>query len=361
MGMTKKGDRWSIFAQVRVDGKVVQRRATITGTKEQAKRRFEELKHEARQSADGSLKPIADIRTFAELLDRYEAKRGPFNASHGRKLSTMKKDLGDIPLEKLPGRFEEYVRILRNTRSKTTGKVLSNASINRRVAIVRAAYQVGVDSGILAVNPITQVRFTRLREMPRSITLSPEDELRLLNVVRKEAPHIAPFVEYSLLVPSRKNELISARRNQLDIINNTLMIPATVAKARRPILKPLPPAMLAYFRNIPAACEWAFYRQERDGTYAPLGDIKRSWGRCRKLAGLPWLRLHDTRHCSASKLANRGVPTVAINAVAGWSDSSNMLTKYYAETPKRLLDLVTFEETGPKCLPLCLPAEAANG
>ena len=275
MGMTKKGDRWSIFAQVRVDGKVVQRRATITGTKEQAKRRFEELKHEARQSADGSLKPIADIRTFAELLDRYEAKRGPFNASHGRKLSTMKKDLGDIPLEKLPGRFEEYVRILRNTRSKTTGKVLSNASINRRVAIVRAAFQVGVDSGILPVNPITQARFSRLRELPRSVTLSPEDELRLLNVVRKEAPHIAPFVEYSLLVPSRKNELISARRNQLDIINGTLMIPATVAKARRPILKPLPPCMLHYFRSgIPAGSEFVFWRKDQDGTYRPLGDIK---------------------------------------------------------------------------------------
>jgi len=80
MGIARQGDRWLVIARVRVNGKIVQRRETIDGTREAAKRRFEQLKHEARQSANGSLTPTDDVRTFSGLLDLYHGKRGPFCA-----------------------------------------------------------------------------------------------------------------------------------------------------------------------------------------------------------------------------------------------------------------------------------------
>jgi len=192
------------------------------------------------------------------------------------------------------------------------------------------------------------------------VSLSPEDELRFLNIVGEQAPHILPFVQFSLAIPSRKSELVTARRTQVDLVGGTLMIPAKVAKARRPILKPLPPAMLPYFRNLPVGCEWAFYRQERDGTYSPLGDFKKCFKRCCELAGVPWMRVHDLRHFAAQRLAARGVPEVAINAVAGWSNNSGMLSRHFGETPARVLSMI-FEEKGAKCEAQCEAQQALAG
>ena len=159
MGIARQGDRWLVIARVRVNGKIVQRRETIDGTREAAKRRFEQLKHEARQSANGSLTPTDDVRTFSGLLDLYHGKRGPFCAGHECRIRTLRDALGDVALGSFAERFDRYTVLLRTGRSNRTGKPLSNVHINRLTEIARAAFQVGVDAGIVETNPIRAGRF----------------------------------------------------------------------------------------------------------------------------------------------------------------------------------------------------------
>jgi integrase len=97
--------------------------------------------------------------------------------------------------------------------------------------------------------------------------------------------------------------------------------------------------MMDYFRAIPLQSPWLFYREEK-GEYLPLGDFRKAWKRCLKLAGISDFRVHDTRHISASRLLDNGTPEQVVMQVAGWN--SNMLKTYYHRAGIKALDLVRF-------------------
>jgi integrase len=84
--------------------------------------------------------------------------------------------------------------------------------------------------------------------------------------------------------------------------------------------------MLQYFRSIPADCPFLFYRQDVEGEYHSLGDFRKAWHYCLKLAELTDVRFHDTRHCSATDLYANGNPERVIMDIAGWK--TPMLTTY---------------------------------
>lgn len=84
--------------------------------------------------------------------------------------------------------------------------------------------------------------------------------------------------------------------------------------------------MLQYFRSIPADCPFLFYRQDVEGEYHSLGDFRKAWHHCLKLAELSDVRFHDTRHCSATDLYVNGNPERVIMDIAGWK--TPMLTTY---------------------------------
>jgi integrase len=71
-----------------------------------------------------------------------------------------------------------------------------------------------------------------------------------------------------------------------------------------------------------------------------LGDFKRAWNRCKRLAGISGLKFHDTRHISATELINNGTPEQVVMQVAGWK--TNMLKNYYHRNPQKALELVRF-------------------
>ncbi len=55
--------------------------------------------------------------------------------------------------------------------------------------------------------------------------------------------------------------------------------------------------------------------------------IKRSFQEIRKAAGVPWLRIHDLRHCAITRLAEAGTPIQVIMSMAGHI-SRKMLDHY---------------------------------
>ncbi len=79
--------------------------------------------------------------------------------------------------------------------------------------------------------------------------------------------------------------------------------------------------------------------QAREGK--PLEDLRRTWTRVKKLAGLPdGLRMHDLRHSFASALANRGIPLNEIGVVLGHTQLSTT-QRYAHHAPQRLVATAT--------------------
>jgi hypothetical protein len=121
------------------------------------------------------------------VLSIYREKRNKVLAPDVSRLDRLSADLGKIPLNAFADRFEQYMRLFKNTpmaKYKDTpkeGKLPSNATANRIVEIVRAAFNLAVELGLLKENPITKARFPKGKECPRDRYLSNEERGRLLN------------------------------------------------------------------------------------------------------------------------------------------------------------------------------------
>jgi integrase len=339
VGITRTKGGWKVVARVRINGIIRQKQVTTTGSKEQAKDLHTQLKIELREgkvSAECSLIATKIPSTFGELLDRYKDGR-QFSKDHERKIERLREALGEVPPNVFPDRFRTYINLY--------GRDKSGSAVNRFIEIARAAYNVAVGLDIIDKNPITKWAFPKRKEVPRDVVLSPEQELELLNVIDQMHPHLGPVIRFALQVPCRRSELVNMTRADLDLLNNSIRVRNGTTKNDRGVWKPIPPNMVGYFRSLPSDCHWLFYRTTggRRGVpieYHSIGDFKKAWDTVRREAGVPFLRVHDTRHMSATAMVNAGTPTEVVNQVAGWR--TDMLKRYYNRNPQKALDLVRF-------------------
>jgi integrase len=254
-------------------------RETFAGTKVEAEARYSQLRKQLKDSRPTQV----HFESFADLLRFYEEKRGGFSYKDKSALSILEKDLGNVPLAGFPARLEAYIAHQRKFPCKRTGKPYSNASINRNVAMIRAAFNSAVVMELLEKNPISVARFPKLKEVPRDAALSPEAIRSLLNVMEKHAPHLLPMTRFALQVPCRKSELVNMRREDLDLFNNAIRVRNGTTKNDLGIWKPIPPDMVHYFRNLPVECPYLFYRMESGAYHKGLDKVSEA-GRRRRLS-----------------------------------------------------------------------------
>ncbi len=323
MALIKNGpNQWRISVSVRVPGKKypVSKTETFTGSKFEAEARRAEIFNALKNGAPCSLK--APLIQFKHLLEKYHDKKAPFSKSHEILYRIAYRELGEISLSFFPEQFEAYLKNLRDSVT-VHGKKRKAASYNRIISVVKAAFRLAKELEIVDYDPITKARFQKQEEKPRDRYLTDEERLRLFNAIREQRPYILPIIEYSIAVPCRKMELVTAKREQYNAFTNTVYIPDS--KADIPIHKPVPATMVDYFRSIPADCPYLFYRQDKKG-YHSLGDFKKAWKYCLKKAGLSNVHVHDLRHVAASDLYAAGVSERMIMDVAGWK--TPMLSTY---------------------------------
>lgn len=334
-----KPNKWLIKVSVRIPGRdnPVKKRETFTGTKTEVEARKAEIIKAIRSNS--SLTPQAIVKNFAEAVSLFKEKRGPFSFSHEWKIDFLSKETGQTLLDLFPDRLEAYLRELKNGRPKNREGRRSNASLNRYIEIARAVFGLLVDLEIIEKNPITKARFPKGEEKPRDRYLSEEERLRLLNAIEEHRPHILPIIQYMLLVPCRKMELVNAKREQYNQFTGTIYIPDS--KADIPIYKPVPDEMRAYFNSIPTDCPYLFFRKDENG-YHPLGTLQKPWAFCLKKAKLKNVRIHDLRHISATDLYQAGNPERVIMDVAGWK--TPMLSQYRHKDSFRSAQAIQFQK-----------------
>ena len=143
-------------------------------------------------------------------------------------------------------------------------------------------------------NPAARVKF--YHEEKRDRFLSPE-ELRRVNAALLDEPnaHWRAYVPPSLMLGTRRSELLSARWDEFDFERKQWRIPTT--KAGRPHLLPLPNAAVEISRTLPRRSEYVFPGAGRSGH---LTEVAKVWQRIRKRAGVPDARIHDLRRTLGS-------------------------------------------------------------
>ncbi|MBI3934842.1 MAG: site-specific integrase [Acidobacteria bacterium] len=160
----------------------------------------------------------------------------------------------------------------------------------------------------------------RVKKLPTSIepgqALTPDQAALLLTVTRSKPAwaDIADAVELALNTCMRKSEILTLKRNQVNLHQATVLLTST--KAKRPRAVPLNADAL---RVLSARLESA-----APPSNAPLfqhSHLETAWRAVKKAASLE-LRFHDLRHTAISLLAMEGVPESVIREIAGHIDES---------------------------------------
>lgn len=320
---------WKLDVRIWIKSKAYRKRENFTGGKKAAETRVYQIKQELKAKADQETSSFK-IRTFAEVLSFYSEHR-ELGRSKGI-ITRLSTELGHIELSDLPERFDFWLKEIRRCNSVATG--------NRYLSWSKSALNLTVRYGLIAENPLK--RFEKLREIPRDRLLTEDERIRLFDVIRDKAPHIFPIVQYSMSVPCRKGELVAMRREWYDMLNNCIHIPAEFTKTKRPCIKPVPEGIREYMRNIPEESEFIFYRKEC-GRYVSIGDFKKAWLRCLRLAGIENFRFHDTRRSSYTDLILAGNHPHIVQKISG--HATDMSRVYLNISNMQAIKTVQFKET----------------
>lgn len=325
-------------------------RETVEGDYQAAAARYLELRKEIKERQTLRCR----FETLGDLLRFYVDERPPAPKDLAT-LEMLDREFGALGLPAFPDRFAAWRKAAQRTPSAKTGRPLSNGTLNRYTALVRAAFQLAVDQDppLLERSPITKAKFPHLKEIPRDTVLDPATELNLFNIMLKHRPWILPAVAYARAVPVRKSELGRLPKANLDLINRRIRFRNGTTKNDKGGWKPIPADQMPYFQSIPADCPWVFYRVV-NGRYRPLGDFKKAWNWCLDAAGIEDFHFHDTRHMSATDLLNNGTPSRAVQDIAGWN--TDMMRIYFHRDSAASADLARFSP-GVRTLAAYTPEE----
>lgn len=340
-------DTFRLDCRIWFNSREYRQREVFTGGKKAADERYRTLKAELRKQAETearSLKHDSTIQNFGEVLDYYLRFKGKKHLVAPAAFMRMQEDLGAVSIGEIQQRFKSYWLNLQKTRSRQTGDYLAPSTINHYTVMAKAAVNMCLKDGLILENPLKHIPI--LKVIPRDVTLSEIDRQRLLNVIDREAPHLSAIIRFALEVPSRKSELVNLKREDLDLINGAVRVRHGNAKGDNGSWKPIPPGYLTeYFRKLPADTEYLFFRTVR-GKPVYLGNFRRAFVRCLKIAGIKDWHFHDFRHEAATELLNAGNPEQIVCQIAGWK-SGNMIRTYYHKDGLRAVRQVVFPGQKP--------------
>jgi integrase len=213
-----------------------------------------------------------------------------------------------------PMLIEDYKR---KRRENVTG-----ATVNRELACLKHMFNMALNDGIVAENPVRKVRFFR-EDGQRERILTPEEEGELLK-------HCNDYLKNAVLIAlntgMRRGEILALKWGQVDLARGVLTVENTKNGKRRKI--PVNSALrcvLGKLRENGDSDEFVFPNRK---TGESVKNVKKSFRRACEKAGIKGFRFHDLRHTFATRLVERGVDLATVSELLG--HSTIVLTKRYS-------------------------------
>jgi integrase len=336
------GGRWRVQARIRVSGKIIQRRETVTCTRETAKAKLAEIKKSLRGDTPESGSLTVGIKTFDEALSfylsRHEAGRSkPY-------FDRLKNDLGNVPIADLAGRFDEYIELLKQSTGKRTGAPLENATINQYIARANCALNFCAKPPFKKIPSNPLAGYPKLSETERDRVLTDAERERLLNTLQEMNSHLYWAVYFSLKNPIRRGDLFNLKRENLDRFKPWIHFYPSKTRKRKPretCLIFLDEALLKYFDSLPADTPYLFPRIQRNEKketlkWYPMGEIKTHWAEVLKRAKIQDFHFHDLKHCSETWMIDSGYTERDLKNL-GIQYSQKMIDRYYKHDAEKVL------------------------
>lgn len=203
----------------------------------------------------------------------------------------------------------------------------SEATCNRELAVLSHLFSMGVEWGWLTHRPAKIERFAEDRG--RIEYLTPEQCQRVLEAARGDiSPHIYPFCVIALSTSMRMTEVLTIRRENVDIPKRRIFIPkAKGGRREQPITAELATFLKQHIAQLPPGADWLFPSiASKSGR---LATIRKAHRRVVKAAGLDPDRIvrHTFRHTAVTHLVQAGVDLPTVQKISGHKTLA-MVTRY---------------------------------
>lgn len=323
---------------IMVDGQRIHRvigRESEGTTRTQAEEFIAKVRNDAKHDRLALPKGRKVALSFREAAGKYLERLGE---SGGKDLKMKAARLnhhlvpffGDMPLSKISAFDVERYKRQRQQEPvivSPRGKVIERASekitaakpgtINRELAVLSHLFNKAIEWGWLDRRP---AKLNRFQEGQGRITYLTADQVaRLVECAKADAnPIIYPFIVIGVETSMRKMEILSIRREHVDLQRRTIFIPKAKAGAReQPITKHLADFLASYIAALPPGSPWLFLSPGAKSGHAM--DIRKPFRRVVEAAGLDPDQVvrHTLRHTAITHLVQAGVDLPTVKRISG--------------------------------------------
>lgn len=201
------------------------------------------------------------------------------------------------------------------------------ATLNRMLGLLSWVYTLGAKWQVPGTqrNPVKEVPLLQVNNH-REVFLT-EAQIQALMLALEESPNqeLKAFVQLSILLGTRKNELVQAVWADVDWDRQIFRVPPHLAKNGKERFIPLSRTAMTILEGLPRRSEWLLPNPK---TQKPYVSFYHAWDTARKAARVPTCRWHDLRHTAASLMASRGQSLLVIGKILGHADAK--VTQRYA-------------------------------
>jgi len=271
--------------------------------------------------------------TFRELAEKYLQWTKGRQRSHEVKryiIQSLVKKYGEFELTEITNLTLEQLQ------SEMLGQGKTVATVNKVTNVLKHMYTKALEWEMIPEDVLKKIRKAKplKGENKRLRFLSREEISRLVDACD---PHIRPIVVTALNTGMRKSEILNLRWDQIDFQHGFIYLDKTKNYERReiPLNQTLRETLLALPRRIDSP--YVFVNPKTGKPYTK--DLKRSFQRACKKAGIRDFHFHDLRHTFASQLVMSGVDITTVSKLLGHK-SLKMTLRYAHLSSAHLEDAV---------------------
>ncbi|MBQ8458842.1 site-specific integrase, partial [bacterium] len=212
--------------------------------------------------------------------------------------------IGNKDIEQiLPNDIEKYI-------SSRINRV-KNRTINRELDVIKRIFSLAVQNKKLKVSPCSTIKDLRIENPPERFLTKAEEE-KLLSVCN---PTMQAIIITALHTGMRQNEILSLKWEDVFFAEKYLIARNTKNNKVRKL--PLTDKLAEVLHNLPRFSEYVFTSPV---TLSRYKEVKSTFARAVKRAGIPHISFHKLRHSTASRLNESGVDIVTIQKILDHSD-----------------------------------------
>jgi integrase len=190
--------------------------------------------------------------------------------------------------------------------------VVSPATVNRELALLKHMCTKAVEWGYLKANPLIPVKFLK-EPLGRLRYLTREEMDALISTC---SPHLRPIVMVALHTGMRKGEVLGLTWQDIDFGASTITVRHT--KNNEPKVIPMNQTLYEELQRLPRHLRSAYVFCNPQGQ--PYDEVKRSFKTACQNAGIRDFRFHDLRHTFASCLVMNSVNLKTVQHLLGHKD-----------------------------------------